>query len=60
MLSCIWLTLCKAVIAQVFPTVEWVVICLNWYANVALAVQHSYQYIALLVAIEDELYIDRH
>ena len=58
MLFCIRLALCKAVVAQILPTVERIALCLYRNADVALAVQYSYKYITLLIAVEDKLHID--
>ena len=60
MLFCIRLALCKAVAAKILPAVERIAVCLYRDANVALAVQYSYKYVALLIAVEDKLHINSH
>ena len=59
-LSRLRLALRKAVAAKILPLVERIVVALDRYAEVALVVEHSHQYIPPLVAVEDELQIDRH
>ena len=59
-LSRLGFALREAVAAQILPLVEWVVVALDRDADITLAMEHSHEDIALLVAVEDKLYIYRH